>query len=123
MAPTPALVARPRGTMAQAPPTEAPAVRLRGTRTQAMPLALAARPRGTMAQAPPTQAPAVRLHGATAQAPPPAQTVRLRGVGKAIASFDLAILTRWTREASYVAMAWLVLIALNLVTTGKFFDV
>jgi uncharacterized membrane protein YphA (DoxX/SURF4 family) len=35
----------------------------------------------------------------------------------------LAILTRWTREASYVAMAWLVLIALNLVTTGKFFDV
>ena len=76
-----------------------------------------------MAQAPPTQAPAVRLHGATAQAPPPAQTVRLRGVGKAIASFDLAILTRWTREASYVAMAWLVLIALNLVTTGNLFDV
>jgi uncharacterized membrane protein YphA (DoxX/SURF4 family) len=35
----------------------------------------------------------------------------------------LAILTRWTRVGSYVAMAWLVLIALNLLTTGKFLDV
>jgi uncharacterized membrane protein len=34
----------------------------------------------------------------------------------------LAILTRWTRLGSYVAMAWLVAIALNLVTTGMFFD-
>ena len=32
-------------------------------------------------------------------------------------------LTRWTREASYVAMVWLELIALNLLTTGKFLDV
>jgi len=35
----------------------------------------------------------------------------------------LAILTRWTREAGYVAMVWLVLIALNLVTTGRYLDV
>ena len=35
----------------------------------------------------------------------------------------LAILTRWTRIGSYVAMIWLVLIAINLVTTGKYFDV
>jgi hypothetical protein len=28
-------------------------------------------------------------------------------------------LTPWTREASYVATVWLVLIALNLLTTGK----
>ncbi len=35
----------------------------------------------------------------------------------------LAILTRWTRIGSYVAMIWLVLIALNLVTTGRFLDV
>jgi uncharacterized membrane protein YphA (DoxX/SURF4 family) len=35
----------------------------------------------------------------------------------------LAILTRWTREASYVAAAWLTLIALNLLTTGQFLDV
>lgn len=35
----------------------------------------------------------------------------------------LAILTRWTRAGSYAAMAWLVLIALNLLTTGQFLDV
>ena len=35
----------------------------------------------------------------------------------------LAILTRWTALASYVAMGWLVLIAANLVTTGMYFDV
>ena len=34
----------------------------------------------------------------------------------------LAILTRWTRLGAYVAMAWLVAIAINLVTTGMFFD-
>jgi uncharacterized membrane protein YphA (DoxX/SURF4 family) len=34
-----------------------------------------------------------------------------------------AILTRWTRLSSYVLMAWLVAIAVNLVTTGRFFDV
>jgi hypothetical protein len=34
-----------------------------------------------------------------------------------------AILTRWTRLGSYVAMAWLVAIAANLVATGRFFDV
>ena len=35
----------------------------------------------------------------------------------------LAILIRWTRQASYVAMVWLVLIAINFVTTGRFLDV
>ncbi len=35
----------------------------------------------------------------------------------------LAILTRWTRLGSYVAMAWLVAIAVNLVTIGHFYDV
>ena len=34
----------------------------------------------------------------------------------------LAILTRWTRLASYVAMLWLVAIAINLVSMGMFFD-
>jgi uncharacterized membrane protein YphA (DoxX/SURF4 family) len=34
----------------------------------------------------------------------------------------LAILTRWTRLGSYVAAIWLVAIAINLVTTGMFFD-
>ena len=35
----------------------------------------------------------------------------------------LAILTKWTRPASYVASVWLLAIAINLVTTGMFFDV
>lgn len=35
----------------------------------------------------------------------------------------LAILTKWTRLGAYVAMAWLVGIAINLATTGMFFDV
>jgi hypothetical protein len=35
----------------------------------------------------------------------------------------LMILTRWTRVGSYVAMLWLVLIAGNLISTGKFLDV
>jgi|SRR5919198_2500199 uncharacterized membrane protein YphA (DoxX/SURF4 family) len=35
----------------------------------------------------------------------------------------LAILTRWTMIGSYVAAAWLVAIAVNLVASGKFLDV
>jgi hypothetical protein len=35
----------------------------------------------------------------------------------------LAILTKWTRLGSYVASVWLVLIAINLISTGMFFDV
>ena len=35
----------------------------------------------------------------------------------------LAILTKWTRLGAYVASAWLVLIAINLVSTAMFFDV
>src|ERR1043166_6314031 len=35
----------------------------------------------------------------------------------------LAILTRWTVIGSYVAAAWLVAIALNLVASGNFLDV
>ncbi|HEY0708119.1 MAG TPA: hypothetical protein VGG33_15045 [Polyangia bacterium] len=33
------------------------------------------------------------------------------------------ILTRWTRIGAYVASAWLLLIALNLLTMGRFLDV
>jgi len=35
----------------------------------------------------------------------------------------LAILTKWTRLGAYVASVWLVLIAINLVSTRMFFDV
>ena len=34
----------------------------------------------------------------------------------------LAILTRWTRIGAYIASVWLVLIAVNLLTSGGFFD-
>jgi len=35
----------------------------------------------------------------------------------------LAILTKWTRLGAYVASAWLLAIAINLVSTGMFLDV
>ncbi len=34
----------------------------------------------------------------------------------------LAVLTRWTRIGAYIASAWLLLIAVNLLTSGGFFD-
>jgi len=44
-------------------------------------------------------------------------------VGVVEMGVGLAILTRWSREGAWVAMAWLLLIAGNLVLTGRFFDV
>jgi uncharacterized membrane protein YphA (DoxX/SURF4 family) len=35
----------------------------------------------------------------------------------------LAILTKWTPLGAYVASAWLLAIAINLVSTGMFFDI
>lgn len=35
----------------------------------------------------------------------------------------LAILTKWTRIGAYIAMVWLLCIALNLLTSGRFLDV
>jgi uncharacterized membrane protein YphA (DoxX/SURF4 family) len=35
----------------------------------------------------------------------------------------LMILTRWTRVGSYIAMLWLIAIAVNLISTGRYFDV
>jgi uncharacterized membrane protein YphA (DoxX/SURF4 family) len=35
----------------------------------------------------------------------------------------IAVLTKWTRVGSYVAMVWLLAISLNLILTGRFFDV
>ena len=49
-------------------------------------------------------------------------TAFMRVVGVIEMIVGLAILTRWTRIGAYVAMVWLVLIAINLVTTGNFFD-
>ncbi|HKQ98302.1 MAG TPA: DoxX family protein [Candidatus Polarisedimenticolia bacterium] len=46
----------------------------------------------------------------------------MRIVGVVEMVVGLAILTAWTRVGSYVAMAWLVAIAANLVSTGGFYD-
>jgi len=53
---------------------------------------------------------------------PVSGTAFMRVVGVIEMIVGLAILTRWTRIGAYVAMVWLVLIAVNLVTTGNFFD-
>jgi hypothetical protein len=47
----------------------------------------------------------------------------MRAVGVIEMIVGLAILTRWTRLGAYVAAAWLVGIALNLITMGAFLDV
>lgn len=44
-------------------------------------------------------------------------------VGVIEMAVGLAVLTRFTRLGAYVACAWLALIALQLLTTGRFFDV
>ncbi len=46
----------------------------------------------------------------------------MQAVGVIEMIVGLAILTRWTRIGAYVASAWLVAIALNLLTTGMFLD-
>ena len=50
-------------------------------------------------------------------------TTFMYAVGFVEMAVGLAILTRWTALASWVAMVWLGLIAANLVTTGTYFDV
>lgn len=47
----------------------------------------------------------------------------MRGVGIIEMIVGLAILTRWTRLGAYIAAAWLLGIALNLITMGTFLDV
>ncbi len=54
---------------------------------------------------------------------PVSATVFMRGVGIIEMIVGLAILTRWTRVFSYIAMIWLLAIAVNLVTMGRYFDI
>lgn len=35
----------------------------------------------------------------------------------------LMVITRWPRLGAYIASVWLLLIAINLVTTGQYFDI
>lgn len=53
---------------------------------------------------------------------PVSGTTFMHAVGVIEMLVGLAILTRWTRLGSYVAAGWLLAIAINLVTTGMFFD-
>jgi hypothetical protein len=54
---------------------------------------------------------------------PVSATTFMRAIGLVEMIVGIAILTRWTRLGAYVAAAWLVGIALNLVAMGAFFDV
>ncbi len=47
----------------------------------------------------------------------------MRAAGIVEILVGLAVLTRYTRVAAYVACAWLVCIALNLIATGHFLDI
>ena len=47
----------------------------------------------------------------------------MRSVGIVEMGVGILILTRWTRIAAYVASAWLLFIALNLVLAGSYFDI
>jgi uncharacterized membrane protein YphA (DoxX/SURF4 family) len=51
---------------------------------------------------------------------PPATFMHIVGVIEIIVG--ILIFTRFTRYAAYMLMAWLICIALNLVTQGTFFD-
>jgi uncharacterized membrane protein YphA (DoxX/SURF4 family) len=47
----------------------------------------------------------------------------MRSVGIVEIAVGLMILTKWTRIGAYVAAAWLTLIAVNLLMSGRFFDI
>jgi uncharacterized membrane protein YphA (DoxX/SURF4 family) len=54
---------------------------------------------------------------------PVSATTFMHVVGVIEMIVGLMILTRWTRIGSYIAMLWLIAIAVNLISTGRFFDV
>jgi uncharacterized membrane protein YphA (DoxX/SURF4 family) len=54
---------------------------------------------------------------------PVSATTFMHVVGVIEMVVGLMILTRWTRIGSYIAMLWLVFISLNLISTGRYFDV
>jgi uncharacterized membrane protein YphA (DoxX/SURF4 family) len=54
---------------------------------------------------------------------PVKDTTFMHAVGVIEMLVGLSILTRWPRQGAYVASAWLLLIAINLLTTGSHFDV
>jgi uncharacterized membrane protein YphA (DoxX/SURF4 family) len=53
---------------------------------------------------------------------PVSATTFMHVVGVVEIVAGLIVLSRWTKIGSYIVMCWLVAIAVNLVTTGMFFD-
>jgi uncharacterized membrane protein YphA (DoxX/SURF4 family) len=53
---------------------------------------------------------------------PVSATTFMRGVGVVEIIAGLIVLSRWTKLGSYVVMLWLLGIAVNLLTTGMFYD-
>jgi len=54
---------------------------------------------------------------------PVSSTTFMHAAGVIEMIVGISILTRWTRVGSYVASVWFVVIAANLITTGRYFDV
>ena len=53
---------------------------------------------------------------------PISETTFMHIVGVVEIVAGLIVLSRWTKVGSYIVMAWLLAIALNLITTGMFYD-
>jgi len=53
---------------------------------------------------------------------PVTATTFMHVVGVVEIAAGVVVLTRWTRVGSYIVMLWLLGIALNLLTTGMFYD-
>ena len=53
---------------------------------------------------------------------PIAPTTFMHIVGAVEIVAGIIVLSRWTRIGAYIVMAWLIGIAINLVTTGMFYD-
>src|SRR5262249_13804672 len=53
---------------------------------------------------------------------PVSQATFMHVVGVVEIIAGIIVLTRWTKMGSYVVMAWLLCIALNLLTPGVFYD-
>ncbi len=53
---------------------------------------------------------------------PVSATTFMRAVGVVEIIAGLIVLSRWTKLGSYIVMLWLIGIAVNLLTTGMFYD-
>ncbi|HZY62957.1 MAG TPA: hypothetical protein VFE38_10550 [Edaphobacter sp.] len=54
---------------------------------------------------------------------PVSESVFMHSVGIVEIIAGLIVLSRWTKIGSYIVMLWLIGIAINLLTTGMFYDI